>query len=91
MLVKKDTRLFNMGLNIYDHINCPLSVLFLELRKPMSEDKQGVLLVSPKDYGTDTFLCSIWVDPQLVPIGIICLLPCQHFSIYLAMDSYVFA
>ena len=31
---------------IFEHINCPLSGLILEPRKPRSEDQQGVLLVS---------------------------------------------
>ena len=28
----------NKFLNLFEHINCPLSVVILELRKPMSED-----------------------------------------------------
>ena len=31
---------------IFEHINCPLLGIILKLRKPTSEDKQGVLLVS---------------------------------------------
>ena len=49
----------NKFLNIFEHINCPLSVLFLEPRKLMSEDQQGVLLVS-------AIICVMMTEKQTI-------------------------
>ena len=46
LLLVKQSMLFMVSKQQIHHINCPLSVLVLELRMPMSQDQQGVLLVS---------------------------------------------
>ena len=51
---------------IFEHINCPLSGLILELRKPKSKDQQGVLLVSALLSTLKPYLCIISFNYSLL-------------------------